>query len=266
MRALIAGGTVLVLLLTAVPVAVPAAPGSHTLLDDVTAKMMELSGGSMQGSATLYIWQPDGSAIARPMSTQDFLDTTHYLSNELLAGVDVEAADPTSGGVGVGVQVNSPNPTYPYLPTSIPTLGAMVWPFCDAATTYVYYAGSPPVGAAFQQRTGTGQVSPNGPVCPGLGAPFGDALIWQDVTIDSRLLPSDATIVRQVGVAQVMAPNHDVATGVAGGYLLGHPVGSAHGAGSAVSMVWTSAFGTLSADMFRGNGDVLLIGNGELGA
>jgi hypothetical protein len=262
-KTLIAGGLVALLVLTAAPVATPVA-GPQTLIDQVKETMSQVSGGSMQGSGHMYIWHPDGSAEVRDLSTQDFLQVTQYLSDELVHGINVQAADPSAGGVGVGVQINTNNGNYPYIPTSLPQIGATVWPFCDAATAYVYYVGAPPAGAAFQQLTGTGQTSPNGPVCPGLGAPFGDAFVWQDVTIDSRLLPAGASIVRQVGVAQVMAPGHDVAAGVAGGYLVGHPVESAHGAGSAVSMVWNSAFGTVSADMFRGNGDVVLVGNGEL--
>lgn len=260
MKTFLAGACVLALLLTAVPVALPAA-GAPTLLDDVRAKMAELSGGSMQGSGRMYLWQPDGSAVVRPITTDDFLGITAYLSDELVRGVSVQAADPTAGGAGFGTVVSqAPFPPFP---------PAQLWPFCDAATAYVYYAGSPPAGAAFQQRTGTGQASPLGPVCPGLGAPFGTAYLWQDVTIDSRLLPAGATVVRQVGVAQVMLPRVDVPVGPlgalgVGGYLVGHPVASAHGSGSAVSMVWTSAFGSLSADMFRGNGGAVLVGNDEL--
>ncbi|HEV8358872.1 MAG TPA: hypothetical protein VGR28_00300, partial [Candidatus Thermoplasmatota archaeon] len=132
-----------------------------------------------------------------------------------------------------------------------------------AATTYVYYSGSPPVGAGFAHRDGL-PVPTGTTVCPALGSPFGASYVWADVTIDSRLLPAGTTVVRQVGVAVVMLPSVDLPFGVAGGYVIGRPVGSGHGVGAAVSMIWTSAFGTLSADMFRGEAAIILVGDSQL--
>jgi hypothetical protein len=123
------------------------------------------------------------------------------------------------------------------------------------------------VGASFAKREG-GTVPTGTSVCPDFipASPFGPSFVWTDVTIDSRLLPAGTTIVRQVGVAQIMLPPTAIGqpVGVLGGYVIGRPVGSGHGVGAAVSMIWTSGFGTLSADMFRGERAVVLVGEAQV--